>query len=191
MRLFKLILLSLILFPLAETLAATLDIDQDGLLIGATDVNVDGTLFELRFRDGTFFDIFTDASGLDATTATKAEAFSHALLDQVFLDTEDGLFDTDPELTFGCPNTLTCIVFTPFSVDGNSVMSITAFNRTEVTLLDEVRELPADSNGDGDFSQATTWVYADWTVQVVPIPAAAWLFGSALGLLGWMRRRTV
>jgi len=25
--------------------------------------------------------------------------------------------------------------------------------------------------------------------QVVPIPAAAWLFGSALGLLGWMKRR--
>lgn len=26
------------------------------------------------------------------------------------------------------------------------------------------------------------------TFQVVPIPAAAWLFGSALGLLGWKRR---
>ncbi len=25
--------------------------------------------------------------------------------------------------------------------------------------------------------------------QVVPVPAAAWLFGSALGLLGWARRR--
>ena len=29
------------------------------------------------------------------------------------------------------------------------------------------------------------------TVQdsVIPVPAAFWLFGSALGLLGWMRRR--
>lgn len=28
------------------------------------------------------------------------------------------------------------------------------------------------------------------SVNVVPIPTAAWLFGSSLGLLGWMRRRT-
>lgn len=29
-----------------------------------------------------------------------------------------------------------------------------------------------------------------FTYQVVPVPAAAWLFGSALGLLGWMRRKS-
>lgn len=27
-------------------------------------------------------------------------------------------------------------------------------------------------------------------VQVVPVPAAVWLFASTLGLLGWSRRRT-
>ncbi len=32
-----------------------------------------------------------------------------------------------------------------------------------------------------DFTTATT---------VVPVPAAVWLFGSAIGLLGWMRRRS-
>jgi hypothetical protein len=29
----------------------------------------------------------------------------------------------------------------------------------------------------------------EMTFQVVPVPAAAWLFGSALGFLGWMRRK--
>ena len=29
-----------------------------------------------------------------------------------------------------------------------------------------------------------------FVAQVAPVPAAAWLFGSTLSLLGWMKRRT-
>jgi hypothetical protein len=35
-----------------------------------------------------------------------------------------------------------------------------------------------------------TVTYTDATINVIPLPAAAWLFGSALGLLGWMRSKS-
>jgi hypothetical protein len=38
------------------------------------------------------------------------------------------------------------------------------------------------------FTTGTTFG-TDLVFQVVPVPAAVWLFGSSLGLLGWMRRR--
>ena len=44
----------------------------------------------------------------------------------------------------------------------------------------------------GDFQGQTnnnSMVFATLDSAVVPVPAAVWLFGSGLGLLGWFRRR--
>jgi hypothetical protein len=36
-------------------------------------------------------------------------------------------------------------------------------------------------------------VFAQWrvSISIIPVPASVWLLGSALGLLGWMRRKKV
>ena len=40
-------------------------------------------------------------------------------------------------------------------------------------------------------SNGSQYVMDDFSYSVVPIPAAFWMFGSALGGLGWMRRRKI
>jgi len=42
----------------------------------------------------------------------------------------------------------------------------------------------------GDGGNGAQFAMDNFTYSAVPIPAAAWLFGSALAGLGWMRRRT-
>jgi len=55
------------------------------------------------------------------------------------------------------------------------------WNQLDFGSVSGVRRIVVELNGSGAIDNLT--------YQVIPIPAAAWLFGSALGLLGWMRFR--
>ena len=62
--------------------------------------------------------------------------------------------------------------------------TIAAYNFGTVTITG------VDGLTNGDIVKIGDGAGETMTFQVVPVPAAAWLFGSALGLLGWVRRRS-
>jgi hypothetical protein len=78
--------------------AATLNV-VDGQLMGASGVNVDGNLYDVQFLDGTCIGLYNGCDEIsDFTFQTEASALlaSQALLDQVFLDSPEGMFDSNP-----------------------------------------------------------------------------------------------
>ena len=82
--------------------------------------------------------------------------------------------------------------------EGEPIYSIGFGSEVEVPLPPVVVAWASAHEGSGDWGRnpsAFTFPYDDvnrvWaTFTVVPVPAAVWLFGSALGMLGWYRRRT-
>jgi hypothetical protein len=99
--------------------AATLNV-VGGILQGATDVNVNGTLYNVKFVDGTCQQLFNgcdDPSDFTFKTETDALAAGNALLNQVFLDGPLGKFDTSPELTAGCVGGFGyCLTIIPYGI---------------------------------------------------------------------------
>lgn len=102
--------------------AATLNV-VDGQLMGASGVNVDGNLYDVQFLDGTCIGLYNGCDEIsDFTFQTEASALlaSQALLDQVFLDSPEGMFDSNPPLTNGCgfSGPAACQAITPHSFSG-------------------------------------------------------------------------
>jgi hypothetical protein len=159
--------------------------DADGFGIGATN----GAAFDWgsigagdgdgtdvwRTQDYTYTHVY-DISGLGVVTAASLELFTGGQgwygLTSIYIDDQlvgqltDG-DDVGPGYNYAWLDTFDLSSYATL-MDGANTITVDVFN----------------PGGDG-------WVldYSKLTITAVPVPAAVWLFGSGLGLLGWFRRR--
>jgi len=179
---------ALLLVGLAAN-AATLNIDGGGQLLGASNVDVDGVLYDVEFLDGTCVSLFSgcdDAEDFTFSSTPEANLASQALLDQVLLDSGLGPFDTDPSLVNGCEDPTQCEIRTLygpiFPANGDLSLSL-AFNGDTVSGDFQV----AITSTDADSSLEDFAVYARWSP--VPEPGTGVLIGLGLAALSASRGR--
>ena len=162
--------------------SATLQV-EGGHLVGATDVDVDGNLYDVQFVADSCNSLFNECSDFTFTTSAAADLASLALFNQVLV----GVYDSSPGLTAGLGALDVVQVWTPHTLTGSTVTASSATN-WDNEAWDNVGS--AAVHREDDIAPWGGVVYAVWAPStVVPIPAAVWLFGSGLGLLGWMRRK--
>ena len=155
-----------------------------GQLLGASDVDVGGLLYSVTFQDGSCAALYSgcdEASDFAFTTAAEAEAAAQALLDQVFLDSAFGTFDSDPELTPGIESTTLGVTLTPYAVTGTTAFGFGTLNRGGTTL----DSILSGTFSATDVSTSTIFTYAVWiptpVSAPVPLPPAVLMLLAALG----------
>ena len=187
MRMFA---LSAVLFFVAGAAqAATLNV-VSGQLMGASGVDVGGTLYDVEFVDGTCIDLFTgcdDVSDFTFPNAADASLAAQALIDSVFLDLPSGNFASSPALTNGCTLPVHCVAITAgyFAVPAGP-RAVIVINSPTGAVAQESEIVGGIAADMGLFGDAT---YARWS-SPVPEPSTALLLGLGLtGLAGKGRKR--
>jgi hypothetical protein len=173
----------------APALAATQIVDGGGNLTGATGVLINGSVYTVDFVDGTCSSVFggssaacDSTSNLAFTNFTDAETAAQALLDQVFLDTGLGQFDSNYTLTNGCAtnSAQACYAKIPYAA-GLSANAINSNTTDSVNLA---------LTSTGNTSTDNQFVYARFTLTgSVPEPSTWAMMLVGFGALGFAMRR--
>jgi len=154
---------------------AILDVDSSGQLLGAKGVVVGENTYDVEFTDGAYWSLFEFGHTFGYYNAALA---SQALLDQVLLDTEYGLFDSNPSLTKGIETTRAYggVIFTPHSrpflnSGGSFQLGGWAARNTPTIANDEIASWAIASSGPSfNSTNMTTLTYAVWTQSAAPVP---------------------
>ncbi len=161
-------------------------------LLGAKNVVIDSTIWNVSFEDGTCAEVFSGCDQDSYFTFNSrhfARLASQALLDQVLIDIlppqYPSKYDSNPEMISGIENIFWSLIITPYAVgDGNLLPTFDAAvavnyssdvsnNDLVVTWEDTLTTF----SGDTDKSA----VYAKWSLVSIPEPMTSALL--AIGLL--------
>ncbi len=163
----------------------------NGILTGATGVEVGGELYNVEFRDGSCVGLFSQcdaAADFVFQSSVTASAASRALLDSVLVDGPSGMFDSIAALTRGCARQ-DCILLTPYAIEvlpvasPRAVLGSVAQNFSIGT--DSVFPTAAYAV-ENDFENDPFATFAIWTragIPPVPEPGKLALFGAGLLVL--------
>jgi hypothetical protein len=168
--------------------AQQLIVDSSGKLTGATGVNVNGTLYDVTFVDGTCASVFGVCSSSNfAFNESGALAAAQALLDQVFIDGPTGQFDSNPAMTLGCDNVQICDAEIPYDTfadfyGGADVATAVAVN-SEPSFIPDATGASAVVASD-TMGEDYVWAKFRLSSAAVPEPSTWTLMLLGFGAIG-------